>query len=611
MWDGYFTLDGTEFINAQRTEAYAADESWFYAVYKPEHLNDLLGEADYTTPAVDGAPWYDPDVPESNDFYGVYPLEVTGLDDSSRSSTVAESTRDGGTPGRLRYGTKPVVFSVVLLARNEKGVTYGARWLERVLLGDLCGNPALDHTIGTDLTFLSSTPEEGDTLSDQYRRLRRFTVNSGPTITGKRIVESCGGAVWMATFTGVAGDPYIYGETREVLNGYLGFTETGHNYLANASFEDGATHWTGGTFTTVNVASGVTNAGSFVGRFTATSTASFTYWHDSVPTDETEEWTSTLWVRNNVGTRQVQAALRWIDDEGAVLSSTLGTLTSAPSAGAFVKVNVSGAAPVGAVAVQTALVHATGATNDKVDIAAAMLTRGLTVPTTFFDGSTPDSGGTFYQWLGEPFLSESRSVVFTTDPWSPDVTAGTADIDPTAWAEVECGEDTWEPLYDPLCPPLVAPPAPPSLPVGCLTIPTDWDRRTVVLPAENVPLWGAVAPLIGLSVEVETRNVRVRIYDDPGEDLDIGSNPCAFSTDLVVSYLPAGATMTIDMAAEEVWVETVSGQRRRADTLVFQTDSTPFDWTTLSCGSQQIITVDTEVGVVPPIIDLALTPRVR
>jgi hypothetical protein len=136
-----------------------------------------------------------------------------------------------------------------------------------------------------------------------------------------------------------------------------------------------------------------------------------------------------------------------------------------------------------------------------------------------------------------------------------------------------------------------------------------WERRKATIPEANVPLWGTVVPVLTLYAEAETRSVRVRVYADPTGTLDPNTEPCSYHTDLVVSYIPAGGRLVFDAASEEVWVETNSGQRRRADSLVFNTEGEPFEWPALSCGYQHVLTVDVPFNATPPAVDLALVPR--
>jgi len=438
-WNGYWTIGGEEFINGPRTEAYAANAGALWL--RPQFNNDALGpmlDQTYTDPATDLAPWYDPNVPESADFFGYYPLDVSGIEDSTRTSVITESTSDGGSVGRLRHGTKTVVYNGVLVGLTDKAVEYGQRWLRRVLLGGSCS--VLDGTPG-ELGFLSVEPEldaDPNTAPDvevkKYQRfLRNFLVNTGPTVTSKRSVKGgCSGAVWMVTFTGSSEKAYEFGPEDPILQG-------------------------------------------------------------------------------------------WLDSAVA-------------------------------------------------------------------------------------------------DPWVPGVTEGAYTTAATVFTEVDCGVDTWTPIFDPTCSPTVVPPIPPSIPLGCLDIPATWDRWQATIPSADVPIWGTDMPIITLTAGADNlRTIRIRIYPDSEESLDPNTDSCAWSSDLVVSYLPAGATMTIDAASEEVWVQTLNGQNRRADNLLFTTQGKPVTFPTMTCGYQYIVTLDAaitlddlgaEVHQVPPVVDLSVVHRV-
>ena len=453
-WNGYFELDGTEIINGPRTEAYAAaaGKSWFRPTFNMPELAVVLEQSDYTTPVMDGAAWVDPDVPESEDFYGFFPLDVSGIEDSTRQSTVTESTDDGGSPGRLRHGTRSVVFNGLLLAGSEAAAEYGVRWLKRALLGKVCSDTlATKNSLGADLTYFASAPDPApqpdlqdafldggsptqgpDYIPGEYditkvvpihdllRLLRRVVVNNGPTVTSRRTM-SCGGAVWTVTFTAVAGSPFEFGAERPIIQGYM---------------------------------------------------------------------------------------------DAAV-----------------------------------------------------------------------------------------------TDPWVPGTTEGYFDTAPFTWTEVECGTDQWEPIYDPLCAALVVPPTPPSIPLGCFTPPSTWDRRKIEIAPENVPLWGQVVPVVTAHAATEVRNVRIRFYEDPNGTVDPSATPCDFIGDAVLSFIPAGGSLVFDAALEQVYVVTQLGQKRRADSLVFSTDGKPFEWPSMTCGYGYILTIDVPQGGTVPTIDVSLVPR--
>jgi hypothetical protein len=457
-WDGYYEYDATEIINAPRTEAYlvGAGKGWFRPIYDKHDFAAMLEQPNYTTPLTDGAPWVDPDLPESWEFFGFYPLDVSGVESSARVSSPVEFTTDGGTAGRLRHGTKAVVFNGLLLASSERGAEYGSKWLRRALLGRACDPDSLttEHSLGADLTYFAAEPEvDADEVTeiildgggpaagphefvgpDEYdvtqvvpiqsvlRHMKGVTVNNGPIITSRHKM-TCGGAMWSAQFTAIVGNPYEFGVTKPILQGYLD-----------------------------------------------------------------------------------------------------------PS---------------------------------------------------------------------------------TTNPWVPGVTPGTHSTAPEPFVEVECGEDTWEPLFDPLYPALVVPPAPPSVPLGQFNPPSTWNRWEVGIPTDLIPLWTEVVPVVTVHATDEVRNVRLRFYADPLGTADPSATPCDYVGDVVLSYIPPGGTMILDGTTKTVFVVTSLGHRRRADSLVFSTDGAPFEWPSLSCGYGHIMTIDIPTTETEPTIDLALVPRNR
>lgn len=424
----YYAYDGTEIINAERTETYALGLSWFTPVYNTYEVADMAGleRTGYISPEEDQAPWFDPDEPGSYTFYGAYPLDVTGIEGSSRGSTPFESVRDGGAPGRIRHAIKTVVFSVMLVAEDERGAEYGMRWLRRALLGGLCSD-RLTTTIsaGLRLDYLASDPvfdtDDGQEAIGQevalQRHLHRVTFNVGPTEPTKRRF-SCGGEIWMTTFTGTVGNPFETGYERDVF--------------------------------TIN---------------------------------------------------------------------TNGTVTYA---------------------------------------------AGLT-----------GIGSNLFTYFDEP-----------------------------------CESSVFDPLYDPLCLPLIEPPAPPNIPLGCFELPSSWQRKQVQIPASLVPDWGQVVPIVRVAgPSADLRGIRIRFYPDADGDGDTADDPCNFTGDMLISWLPANSILTLDGVQEEVLI-VHQGRLRRADSLVFGSDSKPFTWPSLSCGHAHLMTVDYAApGALKPQIDLSLTPR--
>jgi hypothetical protein len=228
-WSGYFFYGGTELINASRTEAYATHHGvgWFKPVYNEDKLAWLLGEPEYTTPLQDDAPWTDPDNLDSYDFYGAYPLDVTGIEDSTVNAEVTESVIDGGYIGRVRRSTRTMVFTAVLTGASECAVEYGFRWFRSVLNGQPCFNQAYGVCGGYELCYLACPPLIGDTGLDAAtcydrvgRSLHEVTTTNGPSVT-KKLEMIDGGAAWTVTWTMIAANPAEFGIERPLIEGFL------------------------------------------------------------------------------------------------------------------------------------------------------------------------------------------------------------------------------------------------------------------------------------------------------------------------------------------------------------------------------------------------------
>jgi len=440
-WNGWFEYDGNEVINVTRTETYAknAGAGWFRPAFENDALPYMLGDGlRYASALIDEAPWVDDNRPESIDFWGVYPLEITGLEDSTRGSTVVESLIDGGTPGRIRHATKTIVFNCVLIGANEAAVSYGVTWLRQALLGGACGTPVYAACNGADLCFLSSSPDmELPTDADAYRpgfdpeecllqyqrQFRKVIFNTGPTVTSKRETND-GGAVWTVTFSCVAGNPFEIGAEVPIIKGFL----------------------------------------------------------------------------------DPEVVIPWAN------------------------------------------------------------------------GVEPDGG--------------------------------MIDLNGNIFEETDCATATYQPIYDPLYPAMVPPPEPPSVPLGNYSPPLNWQRRQFTIPKQFVPGWGEVVPKIDVhAIEDDARTLRLRFYADPFDVGDISDDPCAYCGDIVISYVPVDHTLTLDGSDQTVYITAPGGQRQRADSLVFKTNGTPFEWPALSCGFGYIVTVDLPQTQIPPVIDLSLFPR--
>lgn len=431
-WSGWFSYGGTEVVNATRTEEYARELGWFKPVYRNEALPLIFGDGSYASPLQDDdVPWVDNNEPNSYRFYGAYPLDVSGIEDSTSSAEITESTLDGGIVGRSRRSTRTVVFTLALVGADECAVEYGMRWLRAVFGGDPCFGSDRNCNVGSDLCYLSCAPDlnwvaPGDPelcLPLYERSLHKVTTINGPIINSKHEMTD-GGVAWVVTVTVVAGNPFEFGIERPLIIG----------------FGDPA----------------------------------------------------------------------------------------------------------------------------------------VDVP---YVGGVVPPGGSF-------------------------------DPDGSVVHEVSCPVPTYQPVVDPLCPLVIAPPAVPGIALTCFDFPVNFVRRQFVVPPQSVPLWGDAVPVINIHARTgEVRSLRLRFYTDTFGTGETSGDPCNFCGDIVFSYVPAGATLVFDGTDQQVYVAVPGGGRRRADSLVYGSDGSPFEWPALSCGIGYVVTIDQPQTATSPVIDFALASR--
>lgn len=177
--------------------------------------------------------------------------------------------------------------------------------------------------------------------------------------------------------------------------------------------------------------------------------------------------------------------------------------------------------------------------------------------------------------------------------------------------EPDCPVPVYTPLYDPLCPAVVPPPPVPNVALSCFTFPPNYVRRYFTIPAVRVPEWTDVIPVFSITApDGEVRNLRLRFYADPTGDTDPNDDPCSYLADVVFSYIPDGGTIVLDGTDNLIYLSDEDGLRR-ADSLVFSTDGTPFTWPVLACGYGYVVTVDLPQSGNLPTIDLTLVPRIH
>lgn len=156
----WLKLGGTEIANSRRAATYfeTAECASSLSVVRDDSWLDLhrylQEEAPYSTPAADGAPWYDEGSPASAEFLGVWVLGLDGLDSAPMSRTVIASAGAGGGFAAPRWGVREINVEAVLAGSSPAGLEYGIEWLNSALVQDQC------EEIGEErvLRFLAAAP---------------------------------------------------------------------------------------------------------------------------------------------------------------------------------------------------------------------------------------------------------------------------------------------------------------------------------------------------------------------------------------------------------------------------------------------------------------------
>ncbi|TDC29499.1 hypothetical protein E1211_25920 [Micromonospora sp. 15K316] len=225
MLNEYLLLEATEIFNGARLEAYLDSVGSPLDTHGlcgcPTLTAEVLGDAPYTTPAEDNAPWYDPDVPESADFAGLMVLSIDGLDDHPVTRQVTTAVAGGAALGPARVQPRTIVVTALLLGASCCAVDYGLRWLAQALsgcTGESCG--------GDCLTLYNCCPPEGATAAEfeRHRRtLRRVALVDGPTVVARN-GDGCtsgtcsvGSDILTVEFTLVAATPWMWTDPVPVL----------------------------------------------------------------------------------------------------------------------------------------------------------------------------------------------------------------------------------------------------------------------------------------------------------------------------------------------------------------------------------------------------------
>lgn len=300
-FDGYLELGGVEIINVERTQKYVRHMAPHIAlpqIERYEGLHIALGDAPYESPALDGAEWVSTDIHEyggfvgeyslhtdtaTHRFYGMYPLEIQGVGDSTYSAEMTEGVLSGGRTGVGREASRSIRVHGLLIGADPLAAQLGREWLKGVLDAEDC--TMHDSACGTsDMRYFLDFPEvcgvwvkghagdgvgfsevnvQNSPLIASSGRLERYDNNP----FGYQLMHA---GTWKGTRQdGQIAEWGVLDDDGNAIEHHGPMVLQRSNYAKNPTFADDVTNWTPATSTLSRVATGGSDGGSF-GRLTET-----------------------------------------------------------------------------------------------------------------------------------------------------------------------------------------------------------------------------------------------------------------------------------------------------------------------------------------------------
>lgn len=236
-----------EIANRNRVMSYAGGAGTNAVIQKRnclcDNIPEAFGEDPYVDPEADDAPWYDPAVPASKGFLGVWVEKVEGLRTSPFTRVVSERVGAGYIPGRGRMNHRELVVDAWIWAVDQYSADYGLAWLSSVLrndkcLNDECAGCVCEACAGADLRFLACCPtlNDDDTYTIDWRTLTNVSLIEGPELVQIAAGTECGAEhrcdtggvpVYQIQFT-LAADPWVWEEAQIICEDVMWPAPTGN-----------------------------------------------------------------------------------------------------------------------------------------------------------------------------------------------------------------------------------------------------------------------------------------------------------------------------------------------------------------------------------------------
>ncbi len=214
MYNGWLEYAGVEIINIARTRKYLNTfVPELSIVCDSAGLLSALGDTSYTSPAVDNAPWYRSARPATGDFYGLFPGDFEGAEDSTRGISVIELSGDGATHAKPRYSSHEIKVTALAIAKTEEAMSEGLAWLRDALATGECGDSG--GCVDNDLSMFIALPSNG--AADNHMRRTFIRVEVLDNLKIVKEFNSQRAVAKRVTFIFSAGTPWAF--TPKVLVG--------------------------------------------------------------------------------------------------------------------------------------------------------------------------------------------------------------------------------------------------------------------------------------------------------------------------------------------------------------------------------------------------------
>ena len=229
MYGGYGYGNGTEIWNNQRVLDYLAGNPATFSLPMKNLAQYVNRSSDcpgllsmvcdppafgdrYTSPIVDDAPWYDPQIPESADFAGLFVEQVEGFD-SVVNRSISDAAIYGGALGPLKLGPRQITVTGYLFAETCCAAEYGLHWLTEALIAQ---SACKDCAIGEWFMLKCCPPDDvyGPDADEYARVMLRTGLLDGPKVVDRfgTCCEACGYTTLKVQFTIASELPYLFSD---------------------------------------------------------------------------------------------------------------------------------------------------------------------------------------------------------------------------------------------------------------------------------------------------------------------------------------------------------------------------------------------------------------